>query len=245
MPFLIDTMAHFEIDATTIGIKMDRFDAWNTIKGLSKEGFEKKMEKSCLSKDRKDLLFKFIQGEIEVSYTCRHDIEAYALKCLASCFYSTISFERHQYSSCELYEYDPPKNGHNIIKHGIGFGEVVSYSRNFGTLKVSIPNEKNGDKERHAILSDLYLKPGRDKLELGPPDSREINCTISIASLTDGKFRFISARVLSSKKKKYEKTIAQAIGKIIRDEQTRQGVINRCVEILERDLNPGLRRDRS
>ncbi len=227
-------MAQFEIAATTIVIKMNGFDAWNTIKSLSKEAFEGKMAPQKLSKDRQDLLFKFIQGEIEVSYACKPDIEAYVLKCLIPDFYEKIAHERHPYSSSELYEYDPPKNGQNIIKHGIGFGEVVSYSRKFGTLMVPIPNERDG--ERFAILSDLDLKRESDELEMPPPCIRKMNYTISIANLIEGKFRFISARLLSSKKKKYEKTIAQALGEIMPDEQARQGFIDQCVKILERDL---------
>jgi hypothetical protein len=213
---------------------MDRFDAWKTIKSLSKEEFEEKIASQKLSKDRQDLLFKFIQGEIEVSCACKPDIEAYTLKCLMPDFYEKIAHERHPYSSSESYEYDPPKNGQNIIKHGIGFGEVVSYSRRFGTLLVPIPNERDG--ERYAILSDLDLKRESDELEIPPSGIREMNCTISIANHREGKFRFISARLLSSKKKKYEETIAQALGEITPDEQVRQGFIARCVEILERDL---------
>lgn len=213
---------------------MNDFDAWNTIKSLSNEAFEEKMVPQKLPKDRQDLLYKFIQGKIEVNYTCKYDIEAYVLKCLTPEYYEKISHEGHPYSSSAFYEYDPPKNGQNIIKHGIGFGEVVSYSKKFGTLMVPIPNERDG--ERFAILSDLDLKRKSDKLAIPPLGIREMNCTISIANRREGKFRFISARLLSSKKKKYEETIAQVLEEIMLDEQARQGFIDQCVETLERHL---------
>lgn len=213
---------------------MDQSGAWQAIKDLSKEEFEKRIKPQRLPDDRKDLLFKFIQGDIQVCYSCRPDIEAYALKCLMPEFYNSNPIEGHPYSSCDIYEYDPPKNGQNIIKHGIGFGEVVSYSRKFGRLLVPIPNETDG--ERLVIFSGLDLKREGDELEIPPPDIRDMNYVISIVNCKEGKFRFISARLLSSKKKKYEKTIAQALGKIITNKQARQGFINDCVETLERDL---------
>ena len=135
---------------------MDRFEAWQAIRCLSKEEFEEKIKPQGLPKERHDLLFKFIQGEIQASYSCKPDIEEYALKILMPEVYAALPHERHPYSSCELYEYDPPKNGQNFIKHGLGFGEVVSYSTQFGTLLVPCPDDK--DRERYVIFSDLKLK---------------------------------------------------------------------------------------
>ncbi|WP_155632380.1 hypothetical protein [Burkholderia vietnamiensis] len=213
---------------------MDMSEAWQAIKDLSREEFEERIKHQGLPEARKDLLFKFIRGDIQVSYSCKPDIEAYVLKYLMPEFYESIPHKGHPYSSNELYEYDPPKNGQNILKHGIGFGEVVSYSRKFGTLLVPIPNEVDG--ERCVIFSDLDLKRDGDELEIPPPGIREMNYTISIANHRNGKFRFISARILSSKKKKYEETIAQVLGEIIPDEQARRSFIDRCVEILEENL---------
>lgn len=213
---------------------MDMSESWQAIKNLSKDEFEEKIKPQRLPEARKDMLFKFIRGDIQVSYSCKPDIEAYALKCLMPDLYESIPHEGHPYSSSELYEYDPAKNGQNIIKHGIGFGEVVSYSRKFGTLLVPISNEVDG--ERCVIFSDLDLKRDSDELEIPPPGVREMNHTISIANHRSGKFRFISARLLSSKKKKYEETIAQVLGEIIPDEQARRSFIERCVGILEKDL---------
>ena len=213
---------------------MNMSEAWQAIKDLSREKFEEKIKPQGLPEARKELLFKLIRCNIQISYSCKYDIKAYALKCLMPDFYELIAYKWPPYARGAYHEYDPPKNGQNIIKHGIGFGEVVSYSRKFGTLLVPIPNETDG--RRAVILSDLDLKCERDKLELPPSGIREMNCTISIAHQREGKFRFISARLLSSKKKKYEETIAQTLGEITFGEQARQGFIERCIEILEKDL---------
>lgn len=213
---------------------MEKCFALQSISKLDRVEFDKKISSQGLQKDREDLLFGFIKGDIFVGYSCRPDIEAYAIKCLMPEFYASISNERHPYSDTELYEYDPAKNGQNIIKHGIGFGEVVSYSPNFGTLMVPISDKMDG--ERVAIFSDLRLKKGEVNLVMAPPGIKDENLTISVASQRNGKFRFISARLLSSKPKKYKETVAQVLGEIIQDQQRRLDFIDRCVEIIERDL---------
>ncbi len=213
---------------------MNRVEAWQAIQSLGREEFEKKIENQKLPKDRQDLLFKFIRGEIPVGYSCAPDLEEYAIKSLMPEVYESLPHEAHPYSSCEIYDYDPPKNGQNIIKHGIGFGEVVSYSTKFGTLMVPCPNERDG--ERRVIFSDLNLKHGGAKLALPPAGIRELNYTISIVHHRDSKFRFISSRLMSSKREKYRKTMEQAFGEIVSDEEARVGFIDRCMEIVETNL---------
>jgi hypothetical protein len=213
---------------------MDRFEAWQAVRRLSKEEFEERIKLQKLPKDRQDLLFKFIRAEIQVSYSCKPDLEAYAVKSLIPEVYESLPHEGHPYSSCELYEYDPPKNGQNIIKHGVGFGEVVSYSQQFGALMVPCPDGRDG--ERQVIFSDLNLKCKGDELALPPRGIREMNYTVSIAHYRGGKFRFISSRLMSSKKDKYRKTMGQAFGEIIPDEQARQSFIDRCMEIVATQL---------
>ena len=213
---------------------MNRHEACQAIRQLSKKEFEEKIKHQRLPKGRQDLLFKFIQGEINVSNSSRLDIEEYAIKYLIPEVYNSLSHEGHPYSSCELYEYDPSKNGQNIIKHGIGFCDVVSYSEKFGTLSIPIPDEIDGT--RCIIFSDLKLIQKGDELDMPPPGIREMNYTISVVHKREGNFRFISARLLSSKKKKYEKSIDQALGEIITDAQARKDFVGRSVEILERYL---------
>lgn len=201
---------------------------------LSKEEFEERIKDQELHNSRRDLLFEFIQGKQKVSHSCKRDIEEYALKFLMPEAYKSLPHEKHPYSTNEFYEYDPPKNGQNIIKHGIGFGEVVSYSRQFGTLMVPVPNDKDG--ERCVIFSDLDLSREGDQLELPLSTCREMNYTISIAHHRDGKFRFFSSRVMSSRPRKYREDIKQTLGEIIPDAQARGQFVARCIEIVETRL---------
>ncbi|WP_343674900.1 BrnT family toxin [Paraburkholderia heleia] len=215
-------------------IEMNRSEAWQAITRLSKEEFDGRIKCQKLSADRQELLFNFIQGETVVSYGYRLDIEDYAIKSLMPEVFASLPHEVRPYASRELYEYDPAKNGQNIIKHGIGFGEVVSYSKRFGTLLVPCPDERDG--ERYVIFSDLNLERAEDKLELAPRGIREMNYTVSIAHQRDGRFRFISSRLMSSKREKYKKTMQQAFGEIIDDVREREAFVDRCVEIVETQL---------
>jgi len=215
-------------------LNMVRSEAWQSVMSLSKEEFEEKIRPEKLPKDRKTLLFQFIKSEIQICHTSSLDIEDYALKCLKPEVYKSLRIKEHPHSSCSLYEYDPPKNGQNIIKHGIGFSEVVSYSKRFGTLMVPLPNQTK--EKRYVIFSDLLLNRNSGELILPPQNIRELNYTISIVQQIIGKVRFISSRLMSSKKKKCRNTIAQALREIISDEQARNAIIDRCLEILETSL---------
>lgn len=213
---------------------MDRDEALNVIAGLSKEDFEERIKPQKLPKDRQDLLFSFMQGEIQVSYACKPDIEDYALKSLIPEIYEILPHEGHPYSTCDNYEYDPPKNGQNIIKHGIGFGEVVSYSNQFGRLMVPVPNNNEENDERLVIFSNLNLVPSINRLQM-PLDSIEAKkySVMSVTHYRDKKFRFITAKILSSTREKYRRAIAQTLRDI---GQEKQSFVDHCVEVLERDL---------
>lgn len=213
---------------------MDRSKAWQAIRRLSKAEFEEKIKPQGLPRDREDLLFKFIQGEVPLSYSCKLDLEEYALKRLVPEVYGSLAREVHPYSSNGIYEYDPAKNGQNMLKHGVGFGEVVSYSKLFGALLVPCPDSTDG--ERYVIFSDLNLQREGDALELPLPGIKRMNYVISIVHPRDGKYRFISSRLMSSKKAKYRTTMKQAFGEIIPDAQALEGFIDHCVEIVETGL---------
>ena len=79
------------------------------------------------------------------------DIEEYALKIIFPDVYNQSMITEHLYSTCDLYEFNPAKNGQNVIKHGIGFQDVVSYSKKFGTLIISCP-----DKNDERVDGDVY-----------------------------------------------------------------------------------------
>lgn len=213
---------------------MNRLDALLAMREFSKEQVAEKTVCDRLGTKRLDLLFDVIQGKRAVSGYSRLDIEAYALKRLMPEVYDSLPDNEYPHSRGELYEYDPPKNGQNIIKHGIGFGEVVSYSRQFGTLMV--PCSSDSDGERYVIFADLNLEREDHTLELPLPSIREMNYTISIAHHRNDRFRFVSSRLMSTKKKKYRDTMVQSFGEIYPDEAARNAFVDRCVEILEEHL---------
>lgn len=200
---------------------------------INKKGAHEILKKTGINNARFKLLTEVINGRVSVNYPEIWDIERYALKYLLPEEYKSLALGDHCYSSSELYEYDPPKNGQNIIKHGLSFGEVVSYSKKFGTLLVPCPDEKDG--ERLVIFSDVVLEDYTLSLPLDNIDSSTENFTLSIAQSRNGKFRFISSRLLS--KNNYKENMDQAFRNIYKDDkESKNAFVDRCVEIIKRDL---------
>jgi hypothetical protein len=92
-----------------------------------------------------------------------------------------------------LITYDPPKNGQNIIKHGLSFTELATYSPGFGILMVPCPSKDDG--ERLVIFNSLRLHEGSDfNLPTKVMHALSDLCTLTIA-LTEGEgFRVITSR---------------------------------------------------
>lgn len=206
------------------------------VRNIDSEEFDSKMKGHGLGLDRKDLLFRFVRGEVDIHASIRPDVERYALKCLAPEIYGSLPHEAHLYSSGDHYEYDPAKNGQNMVKHGIGFGEVVSYSRKFGRLMVPFHHERDG--ERWVLFSDLDAGPNGKNLDMPPASANGMLYVLSVAQQREGKFRFISARIMSSERKKYRKTIVDAIKHVFPTAEAKAAFIDRCCEIVENGLIP-------
>lgn len=94
-------------------------EALKLLEELSEDEFKEKSKILDLSKARKEILFKILKRQKEVDHFIKLDIQRYALKFLFPDIYAKLSLGAHLLSSCDLYEYDPPKNGQNIMKHGI------------------------------------------------------------------------------------------------------------------------------
>lgn len=211
---------------------MNRLEAYQAIRNLSQVEFLEKLRPQNLSKDRESLLFDIVQGTFKVRFDFEIDLKEYVIKTFFPEEYKTLGNPSNPYAPTQFYEYDLAKNGQNIIKHGLGFGEVVSYSNNFGTLM--IPLIPKLDEKRLVIFSELNLRSNINKLELPPVGVKNVNYVMSIVESTDDiKFRFISSRLLSSKRKKCEQTIAQAVRDLFDDDQERSIFISRSMEILE------------
>lgn len=188
-----------------------------------------------LPQNREDILKKILTGESELDTHEEIDIKIYALKALFPGSHDSLKLKETLCSKSEFYHYDPAKNGQNIIKHGISFRDIVNFSSKFGTLMVPCPETNN--EQRVVIFSDLSINDKYSKLSL-PLETSEIRTkfyTLSVAQQTLIGFRFISSRIIS--RRKFSKTMKNAFKNIYPDSpELKQVFINRCIEILRRDL---------
>lgn len=199
------------------------------------EEFIKKATTANISKERAIILRKVLVKEISVSHFTRFDIEEFAIKLFhPKDIYNQIRTPEHIGSKSETFEYDPAKNGQNIIKHGIAFGEVLSYSLQFGSLMIQIPYEL--DDQRSLLLSDLILDKDR-KIELPLRKMNHKEFTLAVVAHINGKFRFISARSLGLNKDNIYKNINQSINCIdFPCKNLKKEFAEHCMKIFERNF---------
>lgn len=214
---------------------MNRYEALDKILNYSSEIFIEKAQALKIPKKRAIQFNEVLKGNISVSHFNKFDIEEFAIKHFYSHeMYKNIQTLEHIKSTCDTYEFDPAKNGNNIIKHGLSFGEVASYSPRFGSVMIPIPHESDG--QRVLIFSDLVLQKDRE-IELPLSKIKKNNFILSVAVNLNGKFRFISARLLSSNKFKFVKTVNQSIGAIkFPSVNSRTEFTQNCIEIFERNF---------
>lgn len=213
---------------------MNKSEALSEIRALSEENFNSLFTSHSEIKDevRRNLLYKFIQGEIQIGYNCAPDLEMFAIKTILPDTYKNLEKNSHPYSSGDLYEYDPAKNGKNIIKHGLSFSEVVSYSTLFGALSVPFPDDQ--DVERFVMFSDL--NSGNDGKNLTMPfgNTRGILYVLSIVTFRGDKWRFISSRIMSTDN--YKKDMLQAFKDVWGDKKIKESFVDECIDTLKRNL---------
>ncbi|WP_342246768.1 hypothetical protein [Pseudomonas sp. OTU5201] len=208
-------------------------DALSILQNITNEDFQKSTKSQGLSRARAGLLLEIIRRKRKVNFYLGVDIQRYALKFLLPDFYADLSLGNHIYSTSELYDYDPPKNGQNAIKHGLSFREVVSYSSQFGTLLVPCPDNNNGT--RCVIFSDLDAGIDGENLELPISGMAGKIYTMSVAQQGSGKFRFISSRMLSQNS--YKEIMRRAFKNIYQDDPVaKDAFVKRCIEIVEQQL---------
>ncbi len=213
---------------------MTREKALSRIQQLTLDEFSEKFLHLNLTKSRTRQFHDVVTGKLIIRGHSQFDIQEFALKTIFNKVYKDFKTDSHLYSTGDLYEFDPAKNGQNLVKHGVGFGEVAHYSRRFGTLNIHCPD--SNDSQRIVSFSDLDLE-NKYKLELPLSKIESPSYCISILKSTDGKFRFISSRLLSSKKKKYMETIYQSLRSVnFSDETSKAAFVDLAVEILESNL---------
>lgn len=209
-------------------------DGMAELRTITRDEFDTKIRPQGLSEERRDLLFRYIQGQVKVSLDTKHSLDCYALKCLLPDYYAGLFPDFLPDPFHSLYPYDPAKNGQNLIKHGLGLLEATSYNQNFGVLTFPFPHETDG--WRSVIFSDLTLQEG-ETLELPPTGLTSRNYVVLVATnMTDGRYRYISARFLSSDKKKSEETILQLLSEACPDKTSRKALLKDCLGILEANL---------
>lgn len=204
--------------------------AFNELKKLSRNEIIGHDSLKSLGNDRKELLYNFIQNKSIYSST-DIDISSYAVKTISPEKYENCFISEHLYSSQEMIEYDPPKNGQNIIKHGLSFNEVVYFSERFGSLCVPL------DKERRAIFSGILINKKNNKLSYPLNETHGLFNTISIVAKRKNDslgFRFISSRIMS--RDGYRENVRQALSKVIEDKKEQAKFINDCVLYIEENL---------
>lgn len=204
--------------------KLMRF--YHMLRYVNFRALQKGME---LSDDRIDLLQAIIRGEHEVDHLySRLDIHLACLKVLFRDEYLKAQVQPHANASGDVYTYDPAKNGMNLIKHGLTFNEVVSYSPAFAALTVPCPDGQDG--ERMVILSKMVV-PKSCPLILPTPGNEDGEglSTLSIAVYVEGRYRFISAR--SFRKDDWQAVMRGAVKNIYvgeGEEKLRNQFLGRC-----------------
>jgi len=204
------------------------------VTSLQPEKIYEKLAVLGIDRDRITKLIEYINNEV-FHFTVRIDVYLFLLKYILPDDFDRLVVREHMSSSPEAYEFDPVKNGHNIIKHGLSFSEVISYSKHFGTLMVRCPNENDG--ERIIIFSDLSESSRKTELNfpLAKVEEQAESYVISIVQSRGDKFRFISSRVMS--RKRHKKSLRTALKNIYpNDPDTQNAFIDRCLEILNRHL---------
>ncbi|ENV46394.1 hypothetical protein P255_00533 [Acinetobacter brisouii CIP 110357] len=165
-----------------------------------------------LSEERTEFLKKILNGTCKLSINTRNEI----FRCLVKKNYENKG-DMYSYDQLELaenniisngpcWEYDPAKNGQNIIKHGIEFGSVASYGGgDFGRLiSYTAPgrwiNEdgEEEEEERRIVFSKYYTNGADKKFFLDRFKDDDILCIASVVTMHDMKFRFISSRVIKA-----------------------------------------------
>lgn len=206
------------------------------INELGDDELSARLDELNLGSKRKDLLFSVLRNKVDLRFHEKLDIFLYVIKNILPSEFELHKIDSHAYSK-GMTEYDPAKNGQNLIKHGLSFNEVTSYSDGkFGVLNVHCPADEG---ERIVMFSPLV--PFKSGFKLSLPINESVNTkesyVVSIVQSTGIGFRFISSRCISSKK--YKKTLDNALKNVFVDNPTAKSMlIEDCLVILERDLFP-------
>ncbi|MDQ7733114.1 hypothetical protein QT231_10420 [Halomonas sp. SpR1] len=210
-------------------------DIEHVFKNMPEAELNQKLKDLNLPQNRDVVLGKILTGNIQLHIAADLDIKIYALNKLFPNSHDKLKISETIFSKSQFTQYDPAKNGQNMMKHGISFREVVSYSTKFGTLIVPLPEV--GDERRVVIFSDLSLDSNKYCLTLPLEGvSKKLKLyTFSVAQQLPFGFRFISSRFIS--KTKFSKKIKSDLrGVSFESDEQRKLFFDRCIKILRRYL---------
>lgn len=214
------------------------------VRNISREVFDQKMlgkegRRAGLNAARTELFYKLAKGDFALHPSDQPDIDAFSVSVLYPDTYRKLPRVDSPYSMGFSHEYDPAKNGQNLLKHGLGFGEVINYSKHFGVRMVHFLDPSDG--ERIALYSDLDLRPKENKLALPLDTVKPLNAVMSIVHQRGGRFRFISSRLLSLTEEKCRADIEKIIRKSVSDVDERKRLVDRSFAYVQEWLvNPAL-----
>ncbi|WP_155249900.1 hypothetical protein [Pseudomonas putida] len=203
------------------------------LRNISKQEFYSKLAGYGIPAKRLDLLYKIVSSRVKCELYKKIDCSRFALSLLDRDNVDAYMCGNHDCSVSDFFEYDPVKNGANIIKHGLSFGEVISYSRKFGALSVICPHPQ--DVFRTVVFSDLDAGEDGENLSFPISKASGVIFTMSIGRNVNGRFRFISSRQLS--RKSYHKDMLQAFKGILDDNPSeKEKFVSDCVVIIKQHL---------
>lgn len=175
--------------------------------------------RECLEtpKNGNERLKKYLKGDFtgHEYISEKHDI----LCCLAKalkCYPKPIPTENID-SNTDTYQYDPAKNGQNILKHNLSFNQICSFIGNRGVLIVHTATKKTEKKDREPRLvyflgiEDRKNDEGRKNDEDTENKNKNIKNVMAICAGNTSSLRFISARYFSNKKEEIEDVLKSTI----------------------------------
>ncbi|PHV51371.1 hypothetical protein CSQ91_09785 [Janthinobacterium sp. BJB301] len=203
------------------------------LSALNEQEFIAGMMEKSLGVQRAKLLFDIVQGNFYVASPEKIDLLRFALKALLPEDYRALELANHLWSHSDLFKYDPPKNGQNIMKHGLAFAEVHSYAHLFGRLTVQCPFPDGVT--RSVVFSNLDTGTDGGNLCCPLPKVQGMISVMSIGQFENECFKFISARRLG--RTNYIKVMSDAFKNVHMDNPSaKEEFVNGCAEIVKADL---------
>lgn len=186
-----------------------------------------------LGSERVEIAEKIFSRHIDHEVCATNDVLRFIAKKLNPPAYSLLNLPANNlYSESEFVSYDPVKNGLNIVKHGLEFHGVHSYSNGtFGRLMV--PTGNQSEEERLVIFSKYKVTGSKSPYLPSKIKNRDEIFVATVASPRGVGFRFISSSILSSNRKKCEERVFKIIKDVVEDEAQMNAVRSRSMEILD------------